>query len=146
MSVCLAIWFSAVLGGCVFLSVVTDDRYKLVIGAIVLAVFPPVFCLLLTHDVRLTRAQNAIENTDLAGRDTGEIADPAERGSMRLHGASPARRLTMSAGAEQFVPLGKAVGDRTRRASGWRARGMEEEEEGEEDGLLSVGGVARAGL
>jgi len=119
-------------------------------GAIILALFPPVFCLLFTHNVRLTRAQNAIENTDLAGRATGEIADPAERGSMRLHGASPARRLVlgMGAGDDRWKTL--RVGDvgpegglarKERRPSGWRTRGMEEDEEGEEDGLLGVRGL-----
>lgn len=117
-------------------------------GAIILAVFPPIFCLLFTHNIRLTRAQNAIENTDLAGRATGEIADPAERGSMRLHGASPARRLALglsAAGDDVWNTLGTdeagGNGGKGRRGSGWRVREMEEDEEGEEDGLLSVRGL-----
>jgi hypothetical protein len=119
-------------------------------GAIILALFPPIFCLLFTHNVRLTRAQNAIENTDLAGRATGEIADPAERGSMRLHGASPAKRLVlgMNAGDDGWnsLDLGGGGGQggtarKDRRPSGWRTRGLEEDEEGEDDGLLGVRGL-----
>ncbi|WVQ85445.1 hypothetical protein IAT38_007610 [Cryptococcus sp. DSM 104549] len=46
--------------------------YKLVLGAVIVAIFPPIFCVLLTKDVKLTRAQNALDSKDLAGRPTGE--------------------------------------------------------------------------
>jgi len=49
--------------------------YKLVLGAVIVAIFPPIFCLLFTKNIRLTRAQNAVDNKDLTGRPTGEIAD-----------------------------------------------------------------------
>jgi hypothetical protein len=39
-----------------------DYRYKLVVGAIIVAIFPPIICMIFTKDVQLTRSQNAVEN------------------------------------------------------------------------------------
>jgi hypothetical protein len=36
-------------------------RYKLVVGAIIVAIFPPIICMIFTKDVQLTRSQNAVE-------------------------------------------------------------------------------------
>ncbi|ORY20677.1 major facilitator superfamily domain-containing protein [Naematelia encephala] len=49
-------------------SIADLPRYRLVLGAVILACFPPIICLFLTKDTKLTRAQNAIEHKDLAGR------------------------------------------------------------------------------
>jgi hypothetical protein len=107
-----------------------DNRYKLVFGAVILALFPPVICLIFTRDIRLTRAQNAVENTDLAGRDTGEVADPAERGSVRLHAASsPAKRMAMGLSGERGDVGWKTLGHKKSGASGWRIRALEDEVE-----------------
>jgi hypothetical protein len=43
-------------------------RYKLVVGAIVVAVFPPIICMIFTKDVQLTRSQNAVENRGTPSR------------------------------------------------------------------------------
>jgi len=113
-----------------------DDRYKLVFGAILLALFPPIICLVFTRDIRLTRAQNAVENTDLAGRDTGEVADPAaDRGSVRLHAASsPAKRMAMGLSGEHGDVAWKTVGRKKSGASGWRVRALEDGEEDPDEG------------
>ena len=114
--------------------------YRLVSGAIFLAIFPPIFCLFLTHDIKLTRAQNAIDNRDVTGMDTGEIADPEaaeEPGSVRLHvGASPARSMINSDWRAGATPARA-----TTRDSPWRARLKKESDDGgdgddEHDGLL----------
>ena len=94
-------------------------RYKLVLVAVLIAVLPPIFCLLFIRNVSLTRAQNALDNKDLSGRDTGEVADLAalresidwEEGRVRLSPKSPARVLSFSAGA----PAGKGL-SRTERS------------------------------
>ncbi|WWC86118.1 uncharacterized protein L201_000989 [Kwoniella dendrophila CBS 6074] len=60
--------------------------YKLVLGAIIVAIFPPIFCVLFTKDIKLTRAQNAVDAKDLSGKATDEervyedSATPSERG------------------------------------------------------------------
>ncbi|KAK4688897.1 MFS transporter, SIT family, siderophore-iron:H+ symporter, partial [Tremellales sp. Uapishka_1] len=46
---------------------------RLVLGATIVAIFPPIFCLLFTKDIRLGRAQNAVDGKDLAGRPTEEV-------------------------------------------------------------------------
>jgi hypothetical protein len=51
------------------------EYLELVLGAVICAIFPPIFCLLFTKNIRLTRAQNAVDNKDAAGRPTGEVAD-----------------------------------------------------------------------
>lgn len=38
----------------------------------IVAIFPPIWCLLFTKDVKLTRAQNAVDAKDLSGRPTDE--------------------------------------------------------------------------
>lgn len=45
-------------------------RYILVLVASVIAILPPIVCLLLTKDIHLGRAQNAHDGKDLAGRST----------------------------------------------------------------------------
>ena len=120
----------------------SQSRYRLVFGAIILALFPPIACLVYTHDIRLTRAQNAVDNRDLAGRATGEIADPEEQvSSLRLRvGASPARSMAHLR-SDSDGPSGtqgeNGVAHKPRRASGWTLRDMEEYiEEADEEGLL----------
>jgi hypothetical protein len=44
------------------------NRYKLIVGAIVVAIFPPIICIIFTKDVQLTRSQNAIENRGTPSR------------------------------------------------------------------------------
>ncbi|KAK6905574.1 hypothetical protein I203_106404 [Kwoniella mangroviensis CBS 8507] len=62
-----------------------DVMYKLVLGALIVAIFPPIFCIFLTKDIKLTRAQNAVDAKDLAGNPTGEAREfednrtPSER-------------------------------------------------------------------
>ncbi|WVO19791.1 uncharacterized protein IAS62_001081 [Cryptococcus decagattii] len=46
--------------------------FRLVLGAVIVAIFPPIWCLLFTKDIKLTRAQNAVDAKDLSGRPTGE--------------------------------------------------------------------------
>ncbi|WVO17819.1 hypothetical protein L204_105517 [Cryptococcus depauperatus] len=48
--------------------------FQLVLGAMIVAIFPPIFCIIFTRDIKLTRAQNAVDCRDLAGR---PIDDPA---------------------------------------------------------------------
>ena len=50
-------------------------RFKLVLGSVVVAIFPPIFCILFTRNIRLTRAQNAVDGKDLAGQSTDEPTD-----------------------------------------------------------------------
>ena len=45
-------------------------RFRLVLAALTTALLPPVFCMLFTDDIRLTRAQNAVDGKDPAGRET----------------------------------------------------------------------------
>lgn len=47
-------------------------RFRLVLGAVIVAIFPPIWCLLFTKDIKLTRAQNTVDAKDLSGRPTGE--------------------------------------------------------------------------
>ncbi|TYJ53742.1 hypothetical protein B9479_005650 [Cryptococcus floricola] len=49
--------------------------FKLVLGALIVAIFPPIFCFFLTKDIKLTRAQNAVENKTLDGEKAEEVAD-----------------------------------------------------------------------
>ncbi|WWC66478.1 uncharacterized protein I206_100380 [Kwoniella pini CBS 10737] len=46
--------------------------FKLVLGATIVAIFPPIFCIFFTKDIKLTRSQNAVDGKDLAGNRTGE--------------------------------------------------------------------------
>nr|XP_018267067.1 uncharacterized protein I303_01050 [Kwoniella dejecticola CBS 10117]OBR89225.1 hypothetical protein I303_01050 [Kwoniella dejecticola CBS 10117] len=46
--------------------------FKLVLGATIVAIFPPIFCVFLTKDIKLTRSQNAVDGKDLAGNRTSE--------------------------------------------------------------------------
>jgi hypothetical protein len=54
-----------------------------VFGAVCVAIFPPIFCVLLTKNIHLTRAQNALDNKDLAGRPTAEPTDPERQHILR---------------------------------------------------------------
>ncbi|WVF70813.1 hypothetical protein IAT40_005607 [Kwoniella sp. CBS 6097] len=71
-----------------------DVMYKLVLGAVIVAIFPPIFCAFLTKDIKLTRAQNAVDNKDLAGRpvdgDSVDERTSSERGveTSEAHGAN----------------------------------------------------------
>ncbi|WWD18029.1 hypothetical protein CI109_102476 [Kwoniella shandongensis] len=69
--------------------------FRLVLGAVIVAILPPIFCLLFTKDIRLTRAQNAVDAKDLAGRPTGEPREHAEEGAQydREEGPSGGVRL-----------------------------------------------------
>lgn len=49
--------------------------YRLVLGAVIVAIFPPIFCLLFTRDIKLSRAQNALDGKDTEGRQTDEPND-----------------------------------------------------------------------
>ncbi len=55
------------------------------LGAVIVAIFPPIFCLLFTRNIRLTRAQNAVDAKDLAGRQTDEPADMDVGGAALTH-------------------------------------------------------------
>ena len=44
------------------------NRYKLVVGAIVVAILPPIICIIFTKDVQLTRSQNAVDNRGTPSR------------------------------------------------------------------------------
>lgn len=57
------------------------------------ALFPPIFCIIFTKNVKLTKAQNAHDGRDLAGRQTDEdVHDDLEnrvgRGRVRLRSES----------------------------------------------------------
>ncbi|KAK8865789.1 hypothetical protein IAR55_000936 [Kwoniella newhampshirensis] len=52
--------------------------YRLVLGAIIVAIFPPIFCVLFTKDIKLSRAQNAVDAKDLSGRPTNEPREHAD--------------------------------------------------------------------
>jgi hypothetical protein len=83
----------------------------------VLAIFPPIVCLWLTKDVRLTRAQNAIDGRDLTGKSTQEAVDPdlLEAPSVRLRvGSSPSRSFSRGTGT-------RLLGHKASSGSGWRA-------------------------
>ncbi len=66
--------------------------YRLVLGAVIVAVFPPIFCYFFTKDIKLTRAQNALDGKDLAGRPTGEPSELGLASSAQVGAAtSPSR-------------------------------------------------------
>ncbi|RXK36198.1 hypothetical protein M231_06542 [Tremella mesenterica] len=48
---------------------------RLVLGAVIVAIFPPIFCMLFIRNIRLTRAQNAIDGRDVTGKPTNEPHD-----------------------------------------------------------------------
>lgn len=53
--------------------------YKLVLGAVVVALIPPVVCMVWTANVRLGRGQNALDGKDLSGRaGSGAVEDEVE--------------------------------------------------------------------
>jgi hypothetical protein len=44
-------------------------------GAIVVAIFPPIICMIFTKDVQLTRTQNAVENRGTSSRHVDDEED-----------------------------------------------------------------------
>ncbi|ORX34245.1 major facilitator superfamily domain-containing protein [Kockovaella imperatae] len=99
--------------------------YKLVLAAVIVAIIPPIFCLILIRNVSLARAQNALDNKDLDGLDPDDMADPAalresadwDEGRVRLSPRSPARVLSFSAGCPGGKGFSKSERDSLLRSS-----------------------------
>ncbi|WRT64021.1 uncharacterized protein IL334_000948 [Kwoniella shivajii] len=70
-----------------------DVMFKLVLGALIVAILPPIFCVIFTKDIKLTRAQNAVDAKDLSGEPTEEPVAYGERPIAAETGLQTSQRI-----------------------------------------------------